>query len=633
MLVGPVFTREAAVTPRRGKFYVYRAVYVAALFLLMCTAWLVLAGTQVIASVGDMARFGASIFSILAPIQLCLVIFFAAFSAAGAVAQEKDRKTLILLLMTRLNNSELVLGKMLASLIPVLALIFAATPVFCALFLFGGVSPGQVARVLAVTLVTALAAGSIGSTLALWREKTFQTLALTAMLIAVLLGVSQLVAQGVLFDQILGISALQWGTAMNPLLAVMEAANPFPATGGNLAAVGGVLGLHLLVMLGGIVVMNGLAITLVRVWNPSREARRGKEMETQQQEESIWGAEHDMAKLDEAAQQKPPQAPGALSAEMEQRRSGHVDARTTQVTDNHRQVWTNPILWRETQTWAYGRKVLIIKFVYLLLAAAAVYLLWSMVSTGTAVYRGDRLGTNIPPVAWALVPLYLISLVIINALAVTSITNERDGQALDLLLVTDLSPGEFVFGKLWGVMWVTREMILAPLLLTGYLWWAGVLGPGNFVFLSLGLVVMYFFVTMLGLHCGMIYANSRTAIGVSLGTVFFLFLGVITCVLLMISFTESFHMQLFPFLGFIAGGGLGLYVAIGHRNPSLAIGTAAFAIPLATFYAIVTFLLGKGMEVFLVTALAYGFTTFAMLIPAISDFDIEVGRRSGTDEE
>ena len=626
MFVGPVFTREAAVTPRRSKFYVYRAVYVAALFLLMCTAWLVLAGTQVIASVGDMARFGASIFSILAPIQLCLVIFFAAFSAAGAVSQEKDRKTLILLLMTRLNNSELVLGKMLASLIPVIALVLAATPVLCSLFLFGGVSAGQVLRVLLVTLITALAAGSIGSTIALWREKTFQTLALTAMLIMVLLGFSQVVADRLLFDRLLGITAAQWGTAMNPIWAVMEAANPFPVTAGNLAPLGGVLGLHVLVMALGIALMNGIAIALVRVWNPSREARRGKEMETQQQEESIWGAEHDMASLDQQAET------GALSPQLEQRRSGHVDARTTQVEMKHRQVWENPILWRETQTWAYGRKVLIIKLVYLLLAAAAAYSLWEMVSTGTAVYRGDQLGTTIPPVAWTLVPLYLISLVIINALAVTSITNERDGQALDLLLVTDLSPKEFTFGKLWGVMWVTREMIVAPILVNIYLLISGALNVENFLFLNAGLVVMYFFVSMLGLHCGMTYANSRSAIGVSLGTVFFLFLGVITCILLMISFTESFQFQLFPFLGFVAGGGLGLYVAIGHRNPSPAIGIAALTVPVVTFFAIVSFLLGKEMEVFLTTAAAYGFTTFAMLIPAISDFDIEVGRRSGSDD-
>ena len=64
-------------------------------------------------------------------------------------------------------------------------------------------------------------------------------------------------------------------------------------------------------------------------------------------------------------------------------------------------------------------------------------------------------GRIIPEAARPLAPFFLVSLVVINALAVNSITNERDGQALDLLLVSDVSPVEFVLGKLAGVLWVT----------------------------------------------------------------------------------------------------------------------------------------------------------------------------------
>ena len=57
----------------------------------MCTAWLVLAGTQIIRSVGDMAKFGSILFYILAPLQLALLTFLAALRAASSVAQEKDK--------------------------------------------------------------------------------------------------------------------------------------------------------------------------------------------------------------------------------------------------------------------------------------------------------------------------------------------------------------------------------------------------------------------------------------------------------------------------------------------------------------------------------------------------------------
>jgi len=36
--------------------------------------------------------------------------------------------------------------------------------------------------------------------------------------------------------------------------------------------------------------------------------------------------------------------------------------------------------------------------------------------------------------------------------------------------------------------------------------------------------------------------------------------------------------------------------------------------------------------VFLVTVAAYGFTTAAMMIPAVYEFDVEMGRTSGQDE-
>ena len=57
--------------------------------------------------------------------------------------------------------------------------------------LFGGTSFAQVGWTFAVTALTALAAGSLGATIAFWREKTFQSLALVAMILAAWLGLSE----------------------------------------------------------------------------------------------------------------------------------------------------------------------------------------------------------------------------------------------------------------------------------------------------------------------------------------------------------------------------------------------------------------------------------------------------------
>jgi hypothetical protein len=200
-----------------------------------------------------------------------------------------------------------------------------------------------------------------------------------------------------------------------------------------------------------------------------------------------------------------------------------------------------------------------------------------------------------------------------------------------LLLVTDLTPNEFVYGKLGGVFFNTKEMILLPVLLCGWLWYAREVSLENLAYLVGGYLVLNIFVAMLGVHAGMTYGNSRTAIGTSLGTVFFLFIGVYTCILMMIRLSGSFQFQLLPFAALIGGGSVGLYVALGWRNPSPAIGLASMICPFATFYAITSSLIEppQTLGVFLTLSAAYGFTTAAMLIPAVYEFDVATGRTTG----
>ena len=616
MFVGPVFFREASTTPRRARHYTIRAGYVLGLLVLICTAWFVLAGTQIVRNIGDMARFGAILFQILAPLQLTLVVFLSAFGVASAVSQEKDRRTLILLLMTRLRNSELVLGKLLAALLDVFVLVAASAPVLMLVTLLGGVSTDQVVRALLITFTTALAAGSLGSVLALWREKTFQTLSMTALTLMMWAGIWEAVASGLLFESVAGVSCQTIATSFSPYRAILAAATPRLASAPMFSLTDGVT-LYLLVSLAASVLINLLAILRVRVWNPSRELQPGQQDEPGTV--NIYAADEDSenASTDGAAE--------TTAAEFA--RAGHVDARVRTASQTSRVVWDNPILWREVCTWAYGRKVMIIRIAYLALFAMVWAGLYWTLSEAAIAANETGLASRIPTAARTMAPFCLVSLVIINALAVNSITNERDSLALDILLVTDLSPREFVFGKLGGVLWVTKEMVLLPMVLCGFLWWQNGITTENLLYLVSGLVVMDIFVTMLGIHFGMNYANSRSAITISLGTVFFLFVGVVTCLMIMISFSGSFQVQYAPFLAFIGGGSLGLYVALGFRNASSAVFWASLLLPLATFFCIVSFVLGdRELTIFLVIAATYGFTTAAMMVPAISEFDFAMGR-------
>jgi len=578
---------------------------------LVMTAWMVLAGTQVVRNIGDLARFGATMFQILAPMQLALTLFFSAMWSASSVAIEKDRRTLVLLLLTDLSSLELVVGKLLASLLQVVTLLTAVLPLFMILLLLGGVSIAQVALVFAVTSVSALAAGSLGSTIGLWREKTFQSLAMTSLVMVLWLVGAEGVRMLVPDAQLAGASTYAWTISLSPWQAILAAARPMDSTARDMAPLLGFLIVAVLASLA----LNAVAVWRIRVWNPSREARPREEEAAEKV--SIFSAEVDAAPV--ALPREPAntrEAVESISAILERRRAvegGRPRETSTPARHASRRVWDNPILWREVRTWAYGRRVLVIRIAYLLLGLLAFGLLQGMDPTKESI-------------TLALVPLFVVSLVLVNTQAVTALTTERDTKALDLLLVTDITPSEFVFGKLGGIFFNCKEFILLPLVLCFYLWTVDILSLENLAYITGGYLVMNMFIAMLGVHAGMSYDNSRAAIGTSMGTVFFLFVGIATCMRLMVSFSGSFQMQLAPFSFFMIGGVVGLYVSLGARNPSTAILLASIICPVATFYAITSFMLDFTLGVFLVVVGTYGFTTAALLVPAVYEFDVATGR-------
>ncbi len=607
VLVGPLFTRELTTLPRRGRLYVARAAYGATLLVLLSTAWQVLAGMQEVRNVGDFARFGAAIFQVLAPLQLAAVMFLAALTAAASVAQEKDRRTFDLLLLTNLTNSELVLGKLFASLASVVDLVIAAVPVFAALPLFGGVGLRQVAGACGVTLAAALLAGSVGSTIALWREKTFQTLAGTALAVVAWTGLWE-VATRIFGDRLgLGLSVSTWGAIFSPWHGLLSAMRPFPGDVAAAAASAHSPWSSTLAAVGLAVLLNVVAVWRVRVWNPSRE---------------IMVREAPVAAATDVAARWSLQALRAERTTATPSASQAVAARGLRKT---RTVGDNPILWRETRTWAYGRKVIVLRAALVLMFAAA---LWNLAHLAEAprVTKAELLA--------ALVPSAVLGALLINMQAVTAVTSERDARALDLLLVTDLTPKEFVFGKLAGVFYNAKEPVVLPLVAAAAAWHRGLIGGETLVCMTLGWLTLAAFAAVLGLHVGMHYTVSRGAAAVSLATVFFLVVGVAVSMRIMTAFRGSFQAQLQPFLATIVGGGVGLYAALGRRNPSPAITLASFGLPLATFYAITSFLVDAALASLLAVMTAYGFAAAALLVPAVYEFDVATGRTtSGDDRE
>ena len=555
MIGGPLFARELLTASRSWKHYALRAGYVLLLFVLIYTAGQVVFGWQQVRMSGDVARFGHFVFDLLAVTQMALVMTLALLLAAATVSTEKDRRTLILLLMTDLTGAELVIGKMLASLVGLLTVIAVSAPVFGFLRLLGGVTLSQIFWLELLCVTAGLLVASWATLVAYWKEKTFQTLAigtLGAVGYLVVTGAIAVAADGGLVGYIAG--------ALNPFFSLRLVLDPLRNTAEtNVGLLVAAAAVQFAVAAG----LLAFTCAKVRIWNPSRVVH----MRT---EEAADGS---------VARAKP------------------------------RSIWDRPVVWREMKTRAYGTRVYLIKGVYLLLAVAA---FWYGLQTSAS-------GALLSPVGLAFLFLALISLVLANAQAVTSITTERDGQTLELLLATEVSVREFVAGKAVGTLWNVKELVLAPLVLLVVAVFAGDLGAENAVYVGIAYLALAAFSVVLGLHFGLNYGQSRQAIAGSLGTLLFLFIGIFVCMLLIIEGRSSFALQFAPFLVFILGGAVALWYVLTSRQPSPALTIASAILPFSTFYAIVGFVRGDSLGVGLFVTLAYGFATIAMLIPALSE--------------
>lgn len=575
MFSNPIFIREALTSPRQLRHYLIRSGYVAAIFILIFTAGQTILGTQQVQTItiGEFARLGNLIFQIIAFLQLLLVLFFTLLFSASSIAQEKDRGTLILLLMTELKDRELVSGKLQSSLLIVYVLLAASIPICVFLYLLGGIELSQIIWMEVLSLMTVFATGSWAGLVAFWREKTFQTLAISVLGLVVFLGVVELVISLINANSVFR----PWISGLNPFRSLYEILNPLSLNSGLQAVtVSAWPSLVSLFALG--LVLKFYTVLRLRVWNPSRSVFRSTTKE--QQEETIVTKEHS------------------------------------------RRIWSNPVIWREIMTKAYGRKIFLIKLAYLILAGTT---LWSAV-TSDAVTEGTLYLGVIPPQGLAFAGIAWLSLVLMNTQSVTSITSEKDSKTLELLLVTDISAKEFVLGKLGGIFYNSKELILIPTLILCYLVTQGAFSMEGFLCALFGFLMLMIFAIVLGLHMGLTYDNSRSAIGASLGTMFFLFIGISIFMILLVQARSSFALQLQSFLVFIVVGSAALHSALTYRNPSRALAISAWLLPFLTFYAITSFLLGGTLGVLITILFAYGLPVLSMYIPAVSEFDVALGK-------
>jgi len=173
-----------------------------------------------------------------------------------------------------------------------------------------------------------------------------------------------------------------------------------------------------------------------------------------------------------------------------------------------------------------------------------------------------------------------------------------------------------------------------------HVWLLAVLG---FTLLALfgALLVLLAFAVVLGLHVSLRLTNSRLAIVNTLATVFFLSVGTLICIYLIVINPTSFTNQWLSFISFLVLGIGGLMWVLNWDRPAPALTLGSVFCPLAMFYCVTNILIAvpgtpessDPLVPFLVLGAAFGFTIYAMLLPLVTEFDVALGRTTAAYEE
>jgi ABC-2 type transport system permease protein len=107
-------------------------------------------------------QIGQSLFVALSFLMLFMICAVTPAVTASAISSEKEKQTYEMLMATPLSGASILWGKLISALSYVFLLLFAGVPLASMVFIFGGVSPGGMVRVLLVLLVVAVALGVLG---------------------------------------------------------------------------------------------------------------------------------------------------------------------------------------------------------------------------------------------------------------------------------------------------------------------------------------------------------------------------------------------------------------------------------------------------------------------------------------
>jgi ABC-type transport system involved in multi-copper enzyme maturation permease subunit len=415
--LGPVFANEWLTTSRRWQVYAGRALFVGVLLLGLSSVWVSRTTEQTLPPIQAMAEVGEGFYSAIVFTQLSLVLLTAPAATAGVICQDRSSGRLGQLLGTDLSDSEIVLGKLAARLVPVLGLVCCALPALAICVLMGGVDPVALTGAFFITVCIAVFGCTLALAFSVWASKPYEVLLATyAVFMVWLLAIPS-------WDLL----AHLWRFPSSPDWTIWS--HPFYLAFAPYAQPGKVGVLDYLAFCAAMLISSAALLALV-----IRRMRAASALEAGR------------------SASRPPRRPllGVWIGGAE------IGVRSARVLDN------NPVLWYETHRKQHTPWIRALIGLYLLLAIestllACVDMLWM------APTVPGWLSANV--VAFTVViglPLLLLS-------ATTALVEERARGSLDVLLATPVATRSIVLAKWWGAFRELPRVIVLPLLVAGIL--------------------------------------------------------------------------------------------------------------------------------------------------------------------
>ncbi len=434
----PMVVRIVQGGSQRPRHLWVRMGYLGALILLMLIGLLSpgsgLGGEM---SLTDLAKSGTWVFAVISYGQVVLVCLLSPLFMAAAIGQERAGQTYNILLTTPLSNLQIVLGSLFGRLFFILALLLSGLPLYAVLLIFGGVPVWSVVVSFSVAACTAIMVGTIAVTLSVLRAGGRKAVFSFVIIIAAYLIGAYLLDIGLLRKLDPTTDYTTWLTGLHPLLvleASLNSANyqpPAPETLGDASAL---TRFYLTQPFAAFATLTAM-LSFAQILFCAVVLRR------------VGQGEWVFFRWLKERLRLPVEAGG------ERRRPV-------------REVWANPIAWREAATRGRGVAGFFARTGFtilgLLLGLILIFLYHIDMlpklpgSTPAEVFQDTLFSVLLLEVSIiTLVALYM---------SAGSVSREREDGTLDLLLTTPTTPRQYIWGKLRGLVSFLSMLLAVPIL-------------------------------------------------------------------------------------------------------------------------------------------------------------------------